>query len=41
LDSELANYWSSIREVRLPSDNVNDWLDEPGKRALLQENWPA
>ncbi len=41
LNRKLATHWPNISEVKLPPDDADNWLDEPGKRSLLQENWPA
>ena len=41
LNRELATHWPNISEAKLPPDDADDWLDKPGKHALLEKNWSA
>lgn len=41
LNGKLASSWPNITGAKLPPDDADDWLNKPGKRVLLVENWPA
>lgn len=40
LNRELAASWPNIAEIKPPPEDADEWRDKPGKRELLEKEWP-
>ncbi len=40
LNRVLCDQWPNITEVKLPLPAADEWANTPGKRTLLETQWP-